>query len=94
VGVQWYDNGPADSPFFRYTPYRQQVSVAASASTGGTRRALIGYDQPNISDSAWRVRAVAFFDEDKFQNYFGVGESTLEPLKFPGSTKEFEKLSD
>jgi hypothetical protein len=23
AAVQWFDNGPADSPFFRYTPYRE-----------------------------------------------------------------------
>jgi outer membrane protein assembly factor BamA len=94
AAVQWYDNGPADSPFFRYTPYRRQVAVAASGSTGGTRRALIGYDHPYVADSPWRIRSAAFYEENKFQNYFGVGESTLGPLTFPGSTKKYDNFED
>jgi hypothetical protein len=92
--IQWFDNGPADSPFFRYTPYRQRLAVAAAGSTGGSRRALVGYDRPYIGDSPWRVRAAGVFDENEYQNYFGVGESTLGPLTFPGSPLEYDNIED
>jgi outer membrane protein assembly factor BamA len=94
AAVQWFDNGPADSPFFRYTPYRRRVAVAAAGSTGGSSRALIGYDQPYIGDSPWRVRAAAAYNQNKFENYFGLGESTLGPLTYPGSTKEYSNFDD
>lgn len=89
AAAQWFDNGPDDSPFFRYTPYRRQIAVTATGSTGGSARALIGYDQPYVQDSPWRIRAVALYDRNKFENYFGVGESTLHALTYPGSNREF-----
>jgi outer membrane protein assembly factor BamA len=94
AAVQWYDNGSADSPFFRYTPYRRRIAVAASGSTGGSTRALLGYDQPYIGDSPWRVRAALAFDRNKFENYFGLGESTLGPLTYPGSSREFDNFDE
>jgi hypothetical protein len=45
AAVQWFDNGPNDSAFFRYTPYRQRIAVAATGSTGGSSSAIIGYDR-------------------------------------------------
>jgi outer membrane protein assembly factor BamA len=90
AALQWFDNGPADSPFFRYTPYRQRVAVAATGSTGGSTRALLGYDRPYVGDSPWRVRGAGIFERNKFENYFGAGESTLGPLTFPGSTKSYD----
>jgi outer membrane protein assembly factor BamA len=92
--VQWFDNGPADSPFFRYTPYRQRVAAAVTGSTGGSTSAIIGYDQPYVGDSPWRVRGAGVFEQNKFQNYFGVGESTLGPLTYPGSPLTYDKISD
>ena len=94
AAIQWFDNGPADSPFFRYTPYRQRVAIAAAGSTGGSRRALIGYDHPYIGDSPWRVRGAAIFDQNEFQNYFGVGESTLGSLTYPGSPIGYDNFDD
>ena len=92
--MQWFDNGPADSPFFRYTAYRQRLAVAVSGSTGGSTRALIGYDRPYVGDSPWRIRAAGIFDQNKFENYFGVGESTLGPLTFPGSARSYDNFDE
>jgi len=39
AAVQWFDNGPTDSPFFRYTPYKQRLAVTAAGSSGGSSRA-------------------------------------------------------
>src|SRR5580765_1494366 len=68
--VQWFDNGPADSPYFRYTPYRQRLAIAATGSTGGSSQAVIGYDLPYVNDSPWRIRAAGTFEQNKFENYF------------------------
>ena len=94
AAVQWFDNGPADSPFFRYTPYRKRVVVTAAGSTGGSRRMLIGYDQPYIEDSPWRIRSAVFIDQNEFQNYFGVGEATLGPLTYPGSPLTYKDFDE
>jgi hypothetical protein len=94
AAVQWFDNGPADSPFFRYTPYRRRIAVAAAGSTGGSSRALLGYDQPYVGDTPWRIRGAGYIDRNKFQNYFGIEESTLGPLTYPGSTREFEDFDE
>ena len=90
AAVQWFDNGPADSPFFRYTPYRQRIAVAATDSTGGSTTVIVGYDRPYVADSPWRIRAAAVFDRNRFENYFGIGASTLGPLTFPGSSKKYD----
>jgi outer membrane protein assembly factor BamA len=94
AAVQWFDNGPSDSRYFRYTPYRQRLAVAATGSTGGSTRALLGYDRPYVADTPWRLRAAGIFEQNKFQNYFGVGESTLGPLTYPGSTRSFDNFDE
>jgi hypothetical protein len=94
ASVQWFDNGPTNSPFFRYTPYRRRVTVAATGSTGGSTRALIGFDAPNLNDTPWRIRTAGTFERNKFENYFGVGESSLSPLTFPGSPLRYDNFRD
>lgn len=94
LALQWYDNGPADCPFFRYTPYRRRFSVGAVTSTGGSSRALIGFDQPYLGESPWRLRLVTLLQRNEFENYFGIGESTLGPLTYPGSTRTYSNFDD
>lgn len=94
AALQWFDNGPDDSPFFRYTPYRRRLLLGATSSTGGSSHAAIGYDIPYIGDSPWRIRAAGLYEQNEFQNYFGHGESTLGPLTYPGSTRAFDDFDD
>ncbi|MFO1478538.1 MAG: DUF5982 domain-containing protein [Verrucomicrobiota bacterium] len=94
AALQWYNNGPTNSPFFRYTPYRQKLAVGATGSTGGTRQAVAVWDQPFLGDSPWRLRAVGVLQGVKFQNYFGIGSQTLNPLSFPGSPLTYTRYSD
>jgi outer membrane protein assembly factor BamA len=94
VAVQWFDNGDTNSPFFRYAPYRRQIPVTFTGSTGGSTRALIGYDEPYVNDTPWRLRALAIYDRNRFENYFGLGEATLGPLRYPGSTHSFDSFDD
>jgi len=92
--VQWFDNGPKESPFFSYTPYRQRAAVTAAGSTRGSKRALIGYDRPYVADSPWRIRAAGAYDQNQLENYFGVGESTLGPLTYPGSPLAYDDFDE
>jgi hypothetical protein len=85
ASIQWFDNGPKDSPFFYYAPYRKRVAVNVLLTTGGTQEYWVEYDQPYIADSPWRVRAFGGYLWDKYENYFGIGERTLGRLAFPGT---------
>ncbi len=85
ASIQWYDDGPKDSPFFYYAPYRKRVAATVLLTTKGTQEYYVEYDQPYIADLPWRVRAFGGYLGNKFENYFGIGERTLEPLRFPGT---------
>jgi hypothetical protein len=94
AAVQWFDNGPADSPFFRYTPYRRRILAGATGSTGGSRNGFVGYDQPYVGDTPWRIRSAVLFEQNLFENYFGLGESTLGRLTYPGSTEKYKDFDE
>ncbi|MEI8192176.1 MAG: DUF5982 domain-containing protein, partial [candidate division NC10 bacterium] len=83
--VQWYDNGSKDSPFFHYAPYRKRVSATADITTRGTQEYSLEYDQPYVADSPWRIHGFGGYMRYKYENYFGIGTSTLEKLNFPGA---------
>ena len=94
AALQWFDNGSTNSPFFRYTPYRKRVALAAVGSTGGSTRAALGFDLPYVNDTPWRIRTAIFFDQNKYENYFGIGESTLGPLTYPGSPLTYDNFDE
>lgn len=92
--LQIYDNGPADSPFFRYAPYRRRIVAGAVVTTGGAENFYVGYDQPYVNDTPWRIRAYAGWFGNKYADYFGTGTQTLQPLSYPGSTQTYPKFND
>ena len=92
--IQIYDDGPADSPFFRYAPYRRRITAGAVATTKGTDNFYVGYDQPYVNDSPWRIRAYAGWFGNKYADYFGTGTQTLQPLSYPGSTQNYQRFND
>jgi len=47
-----------------------------------------------VADSPWRIRAAGAFDQNKDENYFGFGESTLGPLTYPGSPLIYHHFDD
>ena len=51
-------------------------------------------DQTYLDDTPWRIKSYVGYSENKFENYFGSGEQTLEPLHFPGSPQTFSQLDD
>jgi outer membrane protein assembly factor BamA len=92
--IQLYDNGARNSPFFAYSPYRQQIQAGAQGSVSGDfRNAFLTFDRPYIDDTPWRLRGYIGYTENKFRNYFGTGEQTLEPLHYPGRTQTFHGLN-
>jgi hypothetical protein len=85
ASLQWFENGPKDSPFFSYAPYRRRVAASVNLTTRGTQEYYAEYDQPYIADSPWRIRAFGGYLGNTFEPYFGIGERTLGPLAFPGT---------
>ena len=94
AAAQIFDNGDRESPFFALTPYRRRLLVGITAHTGGFTQAGVEYDLPYFKDSPWRLRGAALMRDYKFENYFGSGESTLQPLSFPGSPQTFSSYED
>ncbi|HTL54315.1 MAG TPA: BamA/TamA family outer membrane protein [Candidatus Limnocylindrales bacterium] len=94
AAAQIFDNGSKDSPFFDLTPYRRRLLIGVTAHTGGFAQAGVEYDVPYVNDSPWRIRGAALIRDYKFENYFGRGERTLEPLSFPGSPETFSSYED
>jgi len=95
AAVQVFDNGSRESPLFAYSPYRRQIQ--AGAQVGIQRNfatVYLAYDQPYVDDSPWRIKSYAGYKENKFLNYFGTGEETLEPLHYPGAARTFSRLDD
>jgi hypothetical protein len=92
--LQIYDNGPTNSPFFKYAPYRRSITVGAVATTGGTDNIYVGYDQPYLNDTPWRLRSYAGWFANRSTYYFGTGTPTLGPLSYPGSPLTYPKFDD
>jgi len=80
-----FNNGTKDDPFFRTTPYRQQISVTAVGALSGLQRYGATLDQPNIFDSPYRLLAAVQYKIDPLNNYFGIGSATLQDFNFPGA---------
>ncbi len=87
--VNWFDDGPRDSPFFRYNSYNRKTSLAAAYATGGMSTIRFNFDAPNFNETPWHINTGVTYLKNDYVNYFGVGESTLAPLSFPGSTRTY-----
>ena len=89
--VNLFDDGPKDSPFFRYNSYERKIALSAAYSTGGAGQVRFIFDAPNFKASPWHLYGTAQYIKNDFTNYFGVGSSTLDPLSFPGSDQTYSK---
>jgi len=85
----FFNNGKKDDPFFRTTPYRQEISVTALGSLNGLQRYGASLDQPNIFDSPYRLRTAVQYAIDPLNNYFGIGRASMQDLHFPGAPGRF-----
>jgi hypothetical protein len=92
--VNLFNDGPKDSPFFRYNSYDRKTALSAAYSSGGASLVRFIFDAPNFNASPWHIYGSAQYLKSDFENYFGVGESTLQPLSFPGSDKTYNKYED
>jgi len=89
-----FDNGNKDDPFFRTTPYREEISVTALGSLNGLQRYAASLDHPNIFDSPYRLRAAVQYAIDPLNNYFGIGRASMKEFHFPGAPGQFFNTYD
>jgi len=89
AGVTLFNNGEATSPFFRITPYRQQLDTTVIATTGGLLQIRSFFDSLYTFDSPWRVRSEIEYYHNPAKYYFGVGEAGQQ-LTFPGTGQVYD----
>jgi hypothetical protein len=80
--VNLFMNKTKDDPFFDYTAYRQRVNAEFFIFQNGRIRFALNYDAPYIFNSKWRLRADLVQWEDPNAQYWGIGRSTLNTLRF------------
>jgi hypothetical protein len=96
--VNLFMNKTKDDPFFEYTAYRHRINAEFFIFENGRIRYALNYDAPYIFNSKWRLRADAVYWEDPNAQYWGIGRSSLNPLRFrdkrTGITRTFKKVAD
>jgi len=80
----YFNNGKRDGAMFEYTPYRLRTYAQAFFTTKGWQFHTIDFDAPYLFDSPYRLRANVVFEKNTSANYYGAGERSLEPFRFPG----------
>lgn len=88
AGVTLFNNGKVTSPFFRITPYRQQIETTVVATTGGLLQVRNFFDSLYTFDSPWRVRSEIEYYHNPSKYYFGIGNASQD-LVFPGTGQVF-----
>ena len=86
VALQFYDNGPRDSPFFRQHAIPAQGRKSRrSDTTGGFRTLLVDYDETYVADTPWRLeRPRDNLTNNEREKYFGVGGRRARRPHLPG----------
>lgn len=92
--VLYFWNGPRESPFFAYTPYRHRVFAQGFGTTNGWQYHWLDYDGLYLQGSPFRLRASLVYERNTAANYFGVGEGTLAALRSPTTSAAFDRFSD
>ncbi|MFN3997156.1 Omp85 family outer membrane protein [Algoriphagus sp.] len=96
--VNLFLNKTKEDPFFDYTAYRHRVNAEFFIFQNGRIRYSLNYDAPYIFNSKWRLRVDMVHWEDPNAQYWGIGRSSLNPLRFKdkrsGITRNFNKVAD
>jgi hypothetical protein len=77
-----FQNGRRGDPLFDYKPYDYRLSTEFFVFQNGRARYAINLDVPFLFDTQWRMRADAVRWEDPEAQYWGIGRSSLQPLRF------------
>ncbi|MDF3821218.1 DUF5982 domain-containing protein [Leptospira sp. 96542] len=80
--VLYFYNGDRSTPLFEYTPYRYRIFAQYFNTTKNAPYHWLSMDAPYIMDTKWRLRADLVYQRNPNSLYFGMGESTLQPLSY------------
>ncbi|MCZ8344637.1 MAG: DUF5982 domain-containing protein [Leptospira sp.] len=80
--VLYFYNGEKTSPLFEYTPYRYRVFAQYFNTTRNAPYHWASLDAPYLFDTKWRLRADLIYQRNPNSLYFGIGESTMQPLQY------------
>jgi hypothetical protein len=94
VRAYYYWDGNKDDPRFAKTPYLYRVFLQGFATTRGLQFHWLDFDAPSVFDTPYRLRSQAILQRNINSNYFGLGNASLAPLAFPGSTKTYGSYAD
>jgi hypothetical protein len=93
--LYYYWNGTRDDDRFKITPYLHRIFLQAFVSTRGIQYHWLDYDAPRIGGTPYRIRSQLIYGRNINSNYFGLGNSALNPLAFPGAPgTTFDNYSD
>ena len=76
------ENGKKTNPLFAYSPYKYRIATDIYQSSVGAKYYGAGIDLPFFRDSPYRINFYSFYDRNLRALYFGVGETTLQPLSY------------
>jgi len=91
--VYYYWDGDRADPRFRTTPYLYRVFAQAFATSDGLQFHWLSFDAPKIMGSEYRVRTELIYMRNTISNYFGIGDRSLAPLAYPGSTTTYSSYA-
>lgn len=79
-----FNNGKRSDDRWVYTPYLRKTSILAVQSTKGLSQVKIDLDYPQFLNSSHRLKPSLYITKNISEQYFGVSESTLGKLNYPG----------
>lgn len=75
-------NGTKSDSSFKYTPYEHMFNVGIYRTNRGTQNNYLAWDAPYFLDTPYRLKAYVGRDASLYNQYFGVGTESLQPLYF------------
>ncbi|MCL6462016.1 Surface antigen [Flavobacterium micromati] len=78
-------NGARTNPLFPYTPYLAKLKVNAAYYTSNARELVMSLDVPYYKGTRWRFKIDFKAQQNPTNLYFGLTETTLEPLRLPST---------
>lgn len=80
-----YWNGERSNELFAYTPYLAKLKVNAAYYTSNARELVLSLDVPYYKGTRWRYKIDFKAQQNPANLYFGLLESTLDPLRLPST---------